>query len=269
MTNKDNNDYYKDVALYYDEDANLGFEVRAGVNTSLDRIRKDFRKITTEYELNDVLEIGCGPGFDIHWFASNYPDKNFMAVDISEEMVKLTQKRLNKDQIKNAKVIQSDERSLIDKFGENSFDLIYVYFGALNTVEDLNFSSSQIHKLLKPNGIAVLTFVNKWYLRELLVQVIKLNFKIAFARLGKVWGGYSVNRFLQSHCYSIGYIKKAFSQFSLLQRKGYSILYPPWYNDHKIKSNKQKADKLWNIDQKLQKTSLWSKGEYTLFVFQK
>ncbi|NQU35674.1 MAG: class I SAM-dependent methyltransferase [Bacteroidetes bacterium] len=261
--------YYAKVADYYDEDATLGFEARANVNTSLDRIRNDFRKITTKYEFNDALEIGCGPGFDVHWFASTYPDKNFAAVDISEEMVKLAQKRLNKDQLKNARVIQSDERSLIEKFGENSFDLIYVYFGALNTVEDLNFSSIQIHKLLRPNGIAVLTFVNKWYLRELLVQLLKLNFKIAFARIGKVWGGYSVNRFLQSHCYSPNIVKKAFSQFTFLEHKGYSILYPPWYNDHKIRNNKQKADKLWNLDQKLQKTNLWSKGEYTLFVFQK
>ena len=269
MTIKENSTYYTQVATYYDEDAVLGFEDRAEVNTSLDRIRRDFRKITVQFPFTKALEIGCGPGFDVHWFASQYPDKEFVAVDISEEMVKLTRKRLNRDQLKNASVFQSDERQLAEQFGEESFDLVYVYFGALNTVEDLTFSASQIHRLLKPGGVAVLTFVNKWYLRELVVQVMKLNFKIAFARLGKVWGGYSVSRFLPSHCYSPGTILKAFSHFKLLQRKGYSIVYPPWYNDHQVRKNPEKANKKWELDQKLQKTPLWSKGEYTLFVFQK
>lgn len=269
MTNNTKDNYYNEVASYYDDDAKLGFEARANVNTSLDRIRNDFRKITTKYKFNKALEIGCGPGFDVHWFATNFPEKQFIAIDISHEMVKLTEKRLDDDNITNAQVLQSDERSLIEKFGEESFDLIYVYFGALNTVEDLDHSAKQIHKLLKPNGKAILTFVNKWYLRELLVQMIKLNFSTAFARLGKVWGGYSVTRFLPSHCYSPSEIMKSFKQFKILDRKGYSIFYPPWYNDHKIRNNPQKADKLWAKDQKIQKSALWSKGEYTLFVFQK
>lgn len=265
----DNSSYYKEVADYYDQDANLGFEARADVNISLDRIRNDFRKVTTKYDFQNVLEIGCGPGFDVHWFASIYPDKNFTAVDISKEMVQLTQKRLDKDGLSNAKVMQSDERGLVAQFGEQSFDLIYVYFGALNTVDDLSYAAKQIDALLKPNGKAVLTFVNKWYMRELLVQSLKLNFKLAFARLGKVWGGYSVERNLNSHCYTPSFIRGAFYQFKELEHKGYSIFYPPWYNDHKVKANPQKAEKKWQRDQKLQKTFLWSKGEYSLFVFEK
>ncbi len=269
MTKINDGDYYSDVASYYNDDALLGFEARASINTSLERIRNDFRRISTRYKFNRVLEIGCGPGFDVHWFASKYPDKRFIAVDISEEMVKLTQERLDQDNLKNATVINSDERNLVNQFGNESFDMIYVYFGALNTVSDLKQSASHIYSLLKPNGIAVLTFVNKWYLRELFVQTLKLNFKIATARLGKIWGGYSVDRFLPSHCYSVSRIKKAFNKFQIVDKRGYSIFYPPWYNDHKIKNKPEKAEKLWALDQKIQSTPLWSKGEYTLFVFQK
>ncbi len=64
--------YYKEVATYYDEDAKLGFEDRASVNLSLDRIRNDFRSITAKYKFKTALEIGCGPGFEIQCFASNY-----------------------------------------------------------------------------------------------------------------------------------------------------------------------------------------------------
>ncbi len=267
--NKQETDYYANVESYYDEDATLGFESRANINSSLERIRSDFRDITIQYDFNNVLEIGCGPGFDIHWFAAKYPEKSFTAVDISGEMVNLTRNRLEKNSIKNVTLFRSDERSLVEKLGKNTFDLIYVYFGALNTVNDLNETAGHINKLLKTNGIAVLTFVNKWYLRELLVQLIKLNLKTAFARLGNTWGGYSVTRHLPSHCYSAGKIRQAFSGFKLISKKGYSIFYPPWYNDHKVREKPSKAERLWNLDQKIQNTPLWSKGEYTLFVFQK
>lgn len=259
--------YYSEVAAYYDEDARLGFEARADGNTSLERIRLDFRNITLGFPFKCALEIGCGPGFDVHWFASRFPERDFFGVDISAGMVDLAGARLKKDNLVNAQVFQNDERHLVEAFGKGRFDLVYVYFGALNTVEDLDAAAIEIRNLLKPGGVAVVTFVNKWYLRELLVQMARLNFKTAFARLGKIWGGYSVTRHLPSHCYSPGQIKKAFKNFTMLERKGYSIFYPPWYNDHKVRNNPEKANRLWNIDQKLQQTPLWAAGEYTLFVF--
>lgn len=262
-------DYYQGVQTYYDEDALLGFEDRAAGNQSLARIRNDFREITCRYPFSRALEIGCGPGFDAAWFAAGYPEREFTAVDISPAMTGLTRARLDRAELTNAKVVTTDERQLTALFGEGSFDLVYVFFGALNTVEDLDAAAEEIRTVLSPGGIAVLTFVNKWYLRELLVQVVRFRWKTAFARLGKTWGGYSVTRHLPSHCYSPARIRRAFSRFSLLARKGYSITYPPWYNDHKIRENPDRAERLWNLDQRLQNTMLWSVGEYTLFVFRR
>ncbi|MFO7614257.1 MAG: hypothetical protein R6W71_06420 [Bacteroidales bacterium] len=51
-------------------------------------------------------------------------------------------------------------------------------FEALNTMADLHASAASIHELLAPEGCAVLTFVNKWYLQEMLVQALLLNFKV-------------------------------------------------------------------------------------------
>lgn len=259
--------YYAEVKEYYDDDASLGFEGRAAGNTSLERIRNDFRRITSKVPFSRALEIGCGPGFDVHWFAAQYPDRHFSAIDISPRMTELAAQRLQRDGLTNATVFCADERGLLKRFGAAAFDLVYVYFGALNTVEDLDAAADEIRRVLKPGGTAVLTFVNKWYLRELIVQLLKLNFKTAFARLGKVWRGYSVTRTLPSHCYSPGRIRKAFAAFSMIERKGYSIVYPPWYNDHKVRNNPGKAARLWEWDTKLQRTPLWSAGEYTLFVF--
>ncbi|MBS3770349.1 MAG: class I SAM-dependent methyltransferase [Bacteroidales bacterium] len=262
-------DFYDYVARYYDKDIELGFESWAEENPILEKIRNDFRQITIRYPFKNALEIGCGPGFDVTWLAREFPDKEITGIDISPRMVEQAKKRINSMNLSNAKVMVSDERDLPKQFKSEAFDLIYVYFGALNTVADLDFAAKQIKNLLKPGGHAVLTFVNKWYLREMIVQALKMNFKTAFARLREDWGGYSPARHLPSKCYSSKQIRKAFADFSLLEKKGYSILFPAWYNFNKFLNQKEKAEKLWKTDQKLQNTQLWSKGEYTLFVFRK
>ncbi len=269
MMKSNTDQFYDTVSGYYDKDAELGFKRRAESNALLDRIRADFREITVKYPFENVLEIGCGPGFDVCWFARRFPDCRITGVDISEKMVATASEQIEAMKLNNATVLISDERQLTAHFEAESFDLIYVYFGALNTVASLQFAADQIFALLKPGGHAVLTFVNKWYLREMIVQAVKLNFGKAFARLKKVWGGYSLDRFLPSKCYSPKEIRETFKNFSMIERKGYSIRFPAWYNPHKLKNNPKKADQLWQADQKLQSTFLWSKGEYTLFVFKK
>jgi SAM-dependent methyltransferase len=261
--------FYHSVSDYYDKDADMNFEARAEVNPLLGRIREDFRKITMKYPCTNALEIGCGPGFDVAWFASAFPGRRITGVDISEKMVSLARKRISAAGLTNAAVIRADERSLLQQFGPGSFDMVFVFFGALNTSADLRLAARQIRELLQPGGHAVLTFVNKWYWREMFVQALKLNFRLAFARLKKEWGGYSTDRFLPSRCYSPGEIKQAFTGFQILERKGYSIFYPAWYNYRKWLKKLSKTDARWKIDHSLQGTFLWSKGEYTLFVFKK
>lgn len=262
-------EFYQSVSAYYDKDADMNFEARAEVNPLLGRIRDDFRAVTVKYPFSNILEIGCGPGFDVAWFAASYPDIKVTGIDISENMVQLAQKRIVGQGLSNAKVLQADERDMLRQFGPGSFDMVLVYFGALNTVANLSAAADQIHKLLSSGGHAVLTFVNKWYWREMFVQVLKLNFKIAFARLKKEWGGYSTDRHLPSRCYSPSEIKSAFKHFQLLEKKGYSIFYPAWYNYRKWLSKLQETDRLWRKDESLQNTFLWSKGEYTLFVLRR
>ena len=262
-------DYHQTVSSYYDKDVDLGFEERAGENPLLEKIRSDFRQITSKYASGRALEIGCGPGFDVEWYASAYPNASITGIDISPEMVRLAKKRIRESGPGNADLKCMDERELTENFSEEEFNLIFVFFGALNTVSDLEKTASDISMLLEPGGHAVLTFVNKWYLREMLVQLIKGKIRGAFARIRKVWGGYSPDRYLPSRCYSPKQLQKAFSELKVLHRKGYSIMFPAWYNFKKFAGKGQKLDRLWKMDQRIQNTFLWSKGEYTLFVFEK
>jgi len=258
--------YYEKVGQYYDKDVERGFENRADTNTSLQRIRDDFRTYVAKQSFSTALEIGCGPGLDAEWFGSQFPDKKLCAIDVSAEMVKSATKRTMS--LNNVGVKQATEHDLVD-LENRPFDLCYVFFGALNTVDSLPVAAEKIYDSMTPGGIAVLTFVNKWYLRELLVNLLKLRIRVAFSRIRKVWVGYSPTRFLASKCYTPSTIRKSFRSFNELDHQGYSILFPAWYNQHKFKGQEDKANRLWELDKKLNKTPFWKYGEYTLFVFQK
>ncbi|MFY0674461.1 MAG: class I SAM-dependent methyltransferase [Bacteroidia bacterium] len=260
--------YYNSVGNYYDEDA-PEFEQRYWKNPVLQRIRADFRNYVHFSEFNSALEIGFGSGLDLAHFARCYPEKKFNGIDISQGMVDLANAKISKYELENLKVAKGSVEDTSEAFGK-TYDLIYVYFGALNTVENLEEIARELNKLLKPNGKMVLTFVNKWYLQGMVIEFLKLRWDAAFGRLKKVWGGYSPTRHLASVCYSPRQIKSIFSEFNLTEKQGYSITHPAWYY---IRLNIWLRPKgrwlLWKVDKFLNKTAFWKFGEYALYVFKK
>jgi hypothetical protein len=147
--------------------------------------------------------------------------------------------------------------------------MIYVFFGALNTVGNLSENAVLLGRLLKPDGVMVLTFVNKWYLASMLIEGARFRFKRATARLRSVWTGYSPNNPLPSRCYSPREIRKAFRGFRVVRRRGYSIVQPAWYFTGINLKIRRFRNILQKIDQVLNRTPFWRFGEYTLFTFEK
>lgn len=258
--------YYEKVGVYYDEDAPL-FEKRYWANGTLQKIRSSFRKETEKYYFGNALEIGFGPGVDMLYYAQKYPDKAFCGIDISSGMKEYAQSQVEKNGLKNVRLEQSSVEEIEHLFPNEKFDLVYVYFGALNTVEDLALAAECLKKNLSAEGKIVVTLINKWYWMGILLPLTKFRFSSAFKRLQKTWGGYSPKRELESRCYSPAEVKKAFKNFRLIYQRGYSIAYPAWYQDSLRKKLGKFAELLWDMDKLLNKTFFWSKGEYTLFVF--
>ena len=60
--------YHQSVADYYDEEAE-SFESRANDNHVLMTLRNVFRQKVLEGDVQNLLEIGYGPGLDMVWFA--------------------------------------------------------------------------------------------------------------------------------------------------------------------------------------------------------
>ena len=260
--------YYDRVGTYYDNDA-VDFEQRYYQNSALKRIRQSFRQQTKSHPQRTVLEIGFGPGFDLVHFAEQFPNRKFYGLDISAEMVRLTQQKIDQMGLKNAYVAQGSVEDITTQFPEITYDMIYVFFGALNTVDDLESAFYNLRSVLQPRGKMVLTFVNKFYIAGTLIELLKLKPKFAFARWKKVWGGYSPTNFLASHCYSPKTIKK-YAKLRCIYSRGYSVFYPAWYY-HKLHKRLPRSiiQGLWELDERIASTPLGKFGEYMLYTFEK
>lgn len=261
-------EYYKEVASYYDDDAR-DFEQRYDENPVLQRIRCSFREITERKPFQNILELGCGPGFDVEYFAETYPSSMVHAIDISPEMIELTRKRCEEKGLGNVKLAVGSAEDIKEAFNGQKFDLIYVYFGGLNTVFDLKRAAHDLRLNCAKDARMVLTFVNRYYITEIPLWLAKGRLDKAFERIRGEWRGYSDYRKIPSRVLSQKDIKKAFrTDFKITYKRGYSILYPAWYRSHLLGPLSGKAETLWKIDESLSKTPFWNTGEYSLYEFE-
>ncbi len=262
------NSYYQKVADFYDHEA-CSYEERYWRNVIAQRIRQSFREEVKACSFVNVLEIGCGTGMDTAHFGAIYPERKIYGIDIAPAMVASAGKKIHDQSLGNVRVAVGAPEDLEALFPGVQFDHVYVFFGALNTVADLRGISRILKNRIRPNGTMVLTFVNKWYLFDMLVDLLKLRFKRAFSRAREIWGGYSDVHQIESRCFSPRQIRRAFGEeFLITHTRGYSILYPAWYRVHLLsRLGSRVCNFLWQTDRLLSRTPAWSLGEYALYTF--
>lgn len=259
--------YYRRVADYYDIDSR-NFEDRSRQNRVLQRLRDEFRRESEPHARGNLLEIGYGPGFDlVHW-ARARPGSVVHGIDVSPGMQACARRNVAAEGLGNVQAEVGTVEDLPRLFPGVRFDFAYCYFGALNTTADLAAAAAGLASSLAPDGTAVLTFVNRWYLLEILYGLARLRWRKAVARLRPVWGGYANDRVLESRCVSPGQVRAAFApHFEVVRQRGYCMLYPAWYrNPRWVAGRPRLAETLWQADQGLNRTPLWSAGEYALYV---
>ena len=261
--------YNKQVGDYYDIDSK-NFDKRYWSNHILQRIRQDFRVHTQNLKFNNALEIGCGTGIDLLYFSKKFPERNFNGIDISAKMVEISRSKIVQAKIYNCDIRQGSPDDISKLYPNKKFDLVFVYFGALNTVENFKRTANKIIECCEDGGFLVLSFVNKHYIAEILLNLFRLRFIDAFRRYKSIWGGYSPDKHLDSKCFSPIEIRRIFLPANIeIFRKGYSILYPAWYRNHWLERLGPIGNKLWKIDSILNNSFFWQFGEYTFFIFKK
>lgn len=259
-------DYHQSVADYYDQEAST-FENRAETNPVLVELRQQFREVVLQGEVDTILEIGYGPGLDMIWFAEREETSLVQGLDITPNFHKIVQSKCKTNSKLNPML--GGPEDILDHVSAHSIDTIYIFFGALNTCNDIQLAVNKMQQALRPGGRIVATFVNKWYAFDIFWNLATFRPKKALARMRKVWGGYSPTRFLPSRCYSARQIHKIFNQqLSREFRKGFCITHPAWYRQHWAPVGSIRSKLLFKIDNILQWTPFWNCGEYSLYVYQ-
>src|SRR6185369_10746811 len=134
-----------------------------------------------------VLDLGCGPGTDLAWFAERYPRRRYAGIDVSQRMVELARTKLGD----RARVHRGCTEDVPHIFAGEQFDLVYSFFGPLNTEPDLGRAVDALAGAVAPGGALVLTFVNRVYLLDMAVDLLRGRVAAATARLANRWHGYS------------------------------------------------------------------------------
>ena len=142
---KDNRSYYDDFAGWYEKERHHGY------NAFLDRLQVELAEPISRGKA--VLEIGCGTGMILKEIAPLA--SSAIGVDISQGM-------LLKARSRGLAVAQGSATDL--PFGDETFDAVYS-FKVLAHVADISKAMSEVERVLRPGGQAVLEFYNRRSLR--------------------------------------------------------------------------------------------------------
>jgi SAM-dependent methyltransferase len=253
------------VASYYDAFADVA-EQRYASNPVLARVRHGFRSTVERYPAEAMLDLGCGPGTDIAYFAKRYPQRRYRGIDLSPRMVDTA--RANLRAVPGVRVERGCAADAPQVFSGERFDVVYSFFGPLNTEPDLRAAAQSLRTFLSPGGILALSFVSRVYLVDSLLHLLRGRPRRAAARLLDRWGGYSDNGPLSTHLYFPRQLEAIFAfGFRVEKREGFSILYPAWYRAARFRAGGSALRALWLGDRALNRTPLWFAGEHLLYVF--
>lgn len=254
------------TGAYYDAFAETA-EERYASNHVLVRVREAFRRAVEPYPAVSVLDLGCGTGTDIAWFAARYPGRRYAGIDVSPRMVELARARLSGGGVRIQRGCTED---LPLVFPGEQFDLVYSFFGPLNTEPDLTRAVGALAQAVAPGGILVLTFVNRAYFLDAAWSLARVRPARAVARFADRWRGYADQKPLDASLYYSRQIEARFAPaFQVERREGFSIVYPAWYRAHRFKRNSSWVRALWIVDRALNRTPLWSTGEHLLYVLRR
>ncbi len=107
-----------------------------------------------------VLDVATGTG-DMIFYLVRLNPKQIYGLDISKKMLEIAQKKINfklKDYVDKIRLVHEDCEQM--SFPDNKFDLVTCVFGVRNS-EDINKCISEIHRVLKPGGLAAIMEFSK------------------------------------------------------------------------------------------------------------
>lgn len=198
--------------------------------------------IAKDYVYGDVLEVGCGEGRGVGLLMQQAG--SFTAVDKLQDVVAGLQAKYPSGRFLSMNIPPLQE------LGDNAYDSI-VSFQVIEHIKDDLLFLKEIHRVLKPGGLALLTTPNRsmslsrnpWHIREYLPQQLKDLAGSVFARveLKGITGNDKVMKYYERNKRSVKRITQ-FDIFNLQYRLPSSLLKIPYellnrWNRNRLQSN--------------------------------
>lgn len=183
---------------------------------------KDFKKYIKSGD--KILDLGCGNGKLRLLFKET--DIDYVGVDNSSELLKIAEKRLN-FKLPRQKFIKANILNL--PFPDNSFDVVF-FVAVLHHIPSKIFRQQvlrEIRRVLKPNGILIMTNWNryqkrgpqlKYIIKYTLLKIIgrsELDFKDTYLP----WMGGKAYRYY--HAFTLGELRKLVEKSGLKIQENY------------------------------------------------
>lgn len=209
----------------------------------------------------EMLELNCGTGEDAMLFGER--GFNVIATDISQEMLKLTQKKA--EQFSMQSKISSHYLDL-DSFNENlfdkKFDLVFSNFGGLNCINPASLKTllDRLPHILNPGGRFVGVIMPKFCAWETIFFLLRLQFKKAFRRMTSKeveadLHGVSIKAW---YYHPSQIIKWSKANFKLVSLQPVGVALPPSYLERFFTLRRRWLLQLNRFEKKLSKSSLFS-----------
>lgn len=225
------------------------------------RVWRYIESILPELKGFEMLELNCGSGEDAVLFGEG--GFNIVATDISEEMLKITEKKAQQYSMQNK--ISSHFLDL-DTFNETlfdkKFDLIFSNFGGINCMnpDSLKALLEKLPTILNPGGRFVGVVMPKFCAWETIFFLLRFQFKKAFRRLA------SKNSFSDLH----GANAKTWyyhpnqitawtrNNFRIVSLRPVGVALPPAYLERFFTVKKRWLLRLNKMEKKLSQSSLFA-----------
>lgn len=167
--------------------------------------RKDYPDVLEEVckePCESLLDAGCGTGAMLQLFSKDYPEKTYTGIDLSENMIKVAQKK----EITNARFLVGDCENL--PFEINSFDVVTCSMSFHHYPNPEDFFQS-LCRVLKPGGRFILRDITSksnilmWLMNHVEIPVVNKIFKKGDVHV-------YTRKDIQKLCNSSGLILEAF-----------------------------------------------------------
>lgn len=156
------------------------------LSLNIDKIwRRKAMKCIAENEKSILLDVACGTG-DFSIAACKAGVRQVIGIDISENMVRVGQKKINTMGLDAQISLQNGDSEHLD-FPDNQFDVVTVAFGVRN-FEHLELGLKEMFRVLKPGGkVIILEFSMPGHFP--MKQLYKFYFRHILPALGGLISG--------------------------------------------------------------------------------